>query len=244
LARTFPVIGCLGFLVWAAISLYAVYETYIRQAGGRIKVEQRMKAMALAMMNASDENNGRMVPSAICGKDGEPLLSWRVAMLPYLGHAELYRQFKLDEPWDGPNNSRLLPLMPETYSHPLERAAAARGLTYFRVFTGPNTPFPDPTPPFPPGASPLHYPGSFRDSTRRTILIVEAGEPVPWTKPDELAYDPKKPLPKLGGQFKNGLFVVALADGEARVIYPQVSEDTLRAHIDPTDDRQMGSLDW
>jgi hypothetical protein len=29
-------------------------------------------------------------------------------------------------------------------------------------------------------------------------MIVEAGEPVIWTKPDDLAYDPKKPLPRLG----------------------------------------------
>jgi hypothetical protein len=30
-------------------------------------------------------------------KDGKPLLSWRVAILPYIGHDELYRQFHLDE---------------------------------------------------------------------------------------------------------------------------------------------------
>jgi hypothetical protein len=244
LFRAVPLIGCLGFLAWASISLYAVYEQYVRLAGGRFAVEERISAMSVAMINRCDEQNGRMVPYAICGKDGEPLLSWRVAILPSIGHADLYHQFNLDEPWDGPNNSRLIPLMPEIYAHPLDRAGAARGLTYYRVFTGPNTPFLDPKPPFPPGASPLRYPASFRDGTSNTILIVEAGDAVPWTKPYELPYDRTKPLPKLGGHFRNGLFVVALADGTARAVGAQVSEDTLRALIDPDDGRPTGSFDW
>ena len=35
-------------------------------------------------------------------------------------------------------------------------------------------------------------------------MVVEAESPVPWTKPADLTYAPGQPLPKLGGQFKDG----------------------------------------
>jgi Protein of unknown function (DUF1559) len=241
--RAVPIVVCLGMLALAAYSIYAVHETYIRQGGGRIKVQDRMKAMSIAMMNASDENGNRLMPRAICDKDGKPLLSWRVGLLPYIGRDDLYQQFNRDEPWDGPNNGRLIPQMPETYAHPFDRAGAARGQTYYRVFTGPNTPFPDLEPPFPPGVSPFLYPSGFRHGTSNTIIIVEAGDAVPWTKPDELPYDPTKPLPKLGGHLRDG-FVVALGDGTAQLVSSRVSEETLRAVIDPTGDGPLGAPDW
>ena len=33
--------------------------------------------------------------------------SWRVLLLPYLERKDLYSQYDFDEPWDGPNNSKL-----------------------------------------------------------------------------------------------------------------------------------------
>jgi hypothetical protein len=48
--------------------------------------------------------HGRLPPAAVCGPDGTPLLSWRVLILPFIEQQALYRQFKLDEPWDGPHN--------------------------------------------------------------------------------------------------------------------------------------------
>ena len=57
-------------------------------------------------------------PQAICDKDGKPLLSWRVAILPELREFALYRQFKLDEAWDSPHNLKLLAKMPRIYAPP------------------------------------------------------------------------------------------------------------------------------
>ena len=39
------------------------------------------------------------------------------------------------------------------------------------------------------------------DGTSNTVLVVEAATAVPWTKPDELPYDPNGMLPSLGGHF-------------------------------------------
>src|SRR5260370_25308336 len=54
------------------------------------------------------QDHGSFPSSAIFDKDCRPLLSWRVALLPYLEENELYSQFRLDEPWDSPNNRPLL----------------------------------------------------------------------------------------------------------------------------------------
>jgi hypothetical protein len=61
-------------------------------------------------------------------------------------------------------------------------------------------------------------------------LIVEASGAVPWTKPDELLYDPGKSLPKLGGRFKEG-FLAGFADGLVRLLPYQTDEQIIRALI-------------
>jgi hypothetical protein len=54
---------------------------------------------------------------------GNPLLSWRVHLLPYLGKAEatLYEKFKLDEPWNSQHNAALVNAMPVCFNDPYNR---------------------------------------------------------------------------------------------------------------------------
>jgi hypothetical protein len=68
------------------------------------------------------------------------------------------------------------------------------------------------------------------DGTANTIMAIEAKKPVPWTKPEDLAYDPEKPLPKFGGVFAHG-FNVLVADGDARFIQKGFNEAAMRAVI-------------
>src|SRR5262249_50595397 len=64
----------------------------------RTGVANNLKQIGVAFHNYLS-NHGAFPASAIYGKDGKPLLSWRVALLPYLEQEALYREFKLDEPW-------------------------------------------------------------------------------------------------------------------------------------------------
>jgi hypothetical protein len=73
---------------------------------------------------------------------------------------------------------------------------------------------------------------SFPDGTGTTILIVEAGKPVPWTKPEDVAYDPKKPVPAPGGAFAN-VFHAAFADTTVRALSRKIDAKALRALITP-----------
>jgi hypothetical protein len=176
-----------------------------------------------------------MPAAAIYGRDGRPLLSWRVAILPQIEEHWLFKQFKLDEPWDSEHNKKLLERMPKVYA-PVGGNPKEPYSTFYRVFTGPNTPFP--------GREPSRFPASFLDGTSQTILIVEAAEAVPWTKPDELVFDPSKPMwPLLGGVFAEGAHV-ALADGSTRFLdRKRLTEKTLHAAITPAGNEVLG-LDW
>jgi hypothetical protein len=72
----------------------------------------------------------------------------------------------------------------------------------------------------------------FTDGTSNTILVVEGGDAVPWAKPGDFLYDPKKPLPKLELPGVADTVTVALADGSVRTLnLKTIGEKTLRALI-------------
>jgi hypothetical protein len=75
-----------------------------------------------------------------------------------------------------------------------------------------------------------------RDGCSNTILLVEAKRDIPWTKPDDIPYDPKKPLPKLGGFFGDA-FNVVMVDGSARTLSNSIEEAILRALATKSDGR-------
>jgi hypothetical protein len=115
--------------------------------------------------------------AAIYSKDGRPLLSWRVAILPYIEQDDLYRQFRLDEPWDSAHNIKLLDRMPKVFR--LEGfAPQPSNKTHFQVFIGPNTPFK--------GPQGLRFPAEVTDGTSNTFGVVEAKTAVSWTQPRDI----------------------------------------------------------
>lgn len=54
-------------------------------------------------------------PQDIRDSQGKALLSWRVELLPFLGHQDLYSQFRLNEPWSSVHNRLLQSQMPEVF---------------------------------------------------------------------------------------------------------------------------------
>src|SRR5262245_13361439 len=91
--------------------------------------------MAVAIHNYHDAH-GTLPPAALRGADGKPLLSWRVLILPYIEQDELYKQFRLDQPWDSPHNIQLLERMPKLYKPYSEHVTTEPGTTYYQVFVG------------------------------------------------------------------------------------------------------------
>jgi hypothetical protein len=190
----------------------------------RIKASQdNLKQIGIAFHNYASAF-GDAWASDILDKNGKPLLSWRVRLLPYREEDSLYKQFKLDEPWDGPNNKKLIEKMPKVYA-PI-RVKAGAGMTFYQTFSGEGalfaknkTDFTIPTIP---------------DGTSNTGLVFEAGEPVVWTKPQDIPFDEKKPLPKLGGMFE-GVCNVVRCDGSVFRMKKDPDETELKRFIMPAD---------
>ncbi len=194
------------------------------EAANRIKSSNNLKQLALAMCNY-ESAYGRYPPAAILSADSKPLLSWRVLILPYVEQDALYKEFHLDEPWDSEHNKKLLARMPKLYAPVGGVKTKEPQSTFYQVFTGKDTVFEDPK---------GNRIADITDGTSNTILIVEAGAAVPWTKPEDLAYDADKALPKLGGLLKDG-FNVALCDGSVHFIKKKFDEHTMRLLITRND---------
>ncbi len=93
-----------------------------------------LKQIGLAMHNYASANKDDFPPAAVCDKKGKPQLSWRVLILPYIDQNELYKQFKLDEPWDSEHNKKLIEKMPAVYKLPGAKEGTTD--THYRVFVG------------------------------------------------------------------------------------------------------------
>jgi prepilin-type processing-associated H-X9-DG protein len=238
-----------GLVLWiivaSGVALFSMNPfAKVQAAAERVKSQNSLRQIGMAMTNYHDNHQKLPLP-AIYSPQGKPLLSWRVALLPYLGEEQLYRQFKLDEHWDSPHNKALLSQIPQVYASPKRDAPGDRSSTYYQVFVGKREAGAAPRPVFTEGGPPLTLTAIMNaDGTGNTLLVVEAADPVPWTKPEDLPYAPNEPLPKLGGLSKDG-FNGLFADGSVRFLRTNLAETTLRDLITYNDGEVIppGALD-
>jgi hypothetical protein len=214
----------LGASAPVAVALLLPAVLASREAASRVSGGNNLKHQLLALHNFHDVNRG--FPAAwSTDKDGKPLLSWRVHILPYIEHQPLYNEFHLDEPWDSEHNKKLLARMPRVFRAPGSRAAA--GMTTYLGVGGKQGALGAPADPKNAAAGNGARLQDILDGTSNTIAIVEASDAlaVEWTKPVEWVPDEKKPLAGLVGLRPNG-FNAAMADGSvrfiARTVDPQV----------------------
>src|SRR5262249_4548228 len=142
----------------------------------------------------------------------------------YIEQDALYKQFKLDEPWDSEHNKKLLARMPKIFKLPGDRRKYDVPSTYYRVFMGGGAVF---------DLKQKTNFASITDGLSNTIMSVEAADAVPWTKPEEIAYDPKKP-PKLGYHYA-GRCNAAFCDGAIHTLRRSIPEQTLHYLIQRAD---------
>ncbi|WP_298867010.1 DUF1559 domain-containing protein [uncultured Gimesia sp.] len=212
--------------------------------GKRMKVEryknvkQKLNTIGFAFHTYQNKNGPCFMPDPetypqYYDKNGRLKVSWKVHLLPYLDQKPLYERFKLDEPWDSPNNAPLAKNMPDIFRSP--DTPSNSDLTRFHVFEGqwaPNSKGKKkPTTVFPLGKA-----TSFRDITdgaSNTVMLVEVGadQAVKWTKPDGL--DEKLPLEAMGNTAEGvpALFV----DGSVQCVMKNAGDDMWKKLIRPDD---------
>jgi hypothetical protein len=178
--------------------------------------------------------------------------------LPYLAEKSLYDEFKLDESWDSPHNKTLLARMPAVFA-----CSRALGndptLTHYQALTGRDA-FLEPA--YDKTLERVwwvgddgvkHYRGeprsgnsiaAFVDGTANTLMVVEAKKPVPWTKPEDLPFDPdKSPVSLQGaGSGHSGGFHANFVDASVWFL-PNSTDPSLFRLLITRSDGEMVSLD-
>lgn len=193
------------------------------EAAQKVRSKNNLRQLMLAVHNYHDVYN-RFPETAITGPDGQTKHSWRVALLPFLEQRDLYEQYKLDEPWDSPNNRQVLARMPDVFRHP----AAPSGSTnscYFGLI-GPETAMGD-------GTKPLGF-RDVVDGTSNTIFFVETKRDIPWTKPEDIPVPSISSLPEFGGFTSDGFHVV-LCDGRVTFLANSIDTQTLQNLVNRKD---------
>jgi prepilin-type processing-associated H-X9-DG protein len=202
-SSVFPIAVMIGLLLPAVQAA--------REAARRIQCVNNIKQIGLAVLNYESAHS--VFPAAaITDEQGKPLLSWRVAILPFLEEQALYNQFHLDEPWDSPHNKALIAQMPKTYACPSNAPDPSN--TTYQIVVGPNTMFT--------GEREGLKIGKITDGTSNTILVVEASQAVPWTAPEELSQNTVTPTSGAGSKHPGG-FNTLFADGSVRFLKKTMS---------------------
>jgi hypothetical protein len=212
-----PLPTAAGPALASGVAATATEEEQPRLSDGqkRVRSVNNLKQIALAFHNHHDANG--QFPNVLRDDQGTPTLSWRVAILPYLEQNELYNRFHLDEPWDSEHNAKLIPLIPKVF----QVGGEGEGKTYYQGFAGKGTALDR--------SEPVRL-QNITDGTSNTVLVVEGGEAVEWSRPVDLPYSAKRPLPKLGGPFPD-VFHAAFCDGSVHTLRKDFDEKTMRLAI-------------
>ncbi len=198
-------IPCAGIMT--ALLLPAVQAA--REAARRMQCSNNLKQLGLAMHNYHDAYSSLPAPY-IADQDGQPMHSWRVALLPFLERQDLYDAYNFDEPWDSPSNQALANQMPAAFKCP--SSSDPDGDTNYMVVVGPETPFEE---------------GQWRgfrditDGTSNTIMFVEVkGANVNWLEPTDVSFSTAVagPNQSVVGSYHPGGMNVSMLDGSVRFI--------------------------
>lgn len=182
---------------------------------------QSMRTLGLALHMYHDEK-GSFPAVANFDKQGKPLLSWRVHLLPYLGQEALYKQFKLNEPWDSPHNRAFLERVPAVYRSASSKAAQGLATVVAPVhadFIFSGTP------------KGVRLQDIF-DGTSNTILLAEVTDEaaMPWTKPEDWRPDKESPTRGLR-EHSGGTSVLLFADGSVRLLAKETASASIWAML-------------
>ena len=216
----------LGVLFVVAIVRLLPAVQAAREAARRLQCTNQLKLISLAIYYYRDVNEA--FPAAYTvDKDGKPLHSWRVAILPYLEESELYEQIRLDEPWDSEWNSQFHDQMPAVFACPTSVAAGQTDAktprtlkeTTYSVVVGDETAFP--------GAGKGRKWEEITDGPSNTLAVFERKTPVCWMDPtQELTLETL--ATEIGSEHTAG-FNASMLDGSVRFVGSTPDAATLNA---------------
>jgi hypothetical protein len=192
--------------------------------GRRFQCMNNQRQIAIALF-AYEAEKGHFPPAYIPDKNGKPMHSWRVLMLPYLGRKDLYEQYDFTEPWNGPHNQLLADKMPSIYRCPSNHDSP--NCTGYAFLVGPHA--------FSPGPK-GRTDNSFTDGLAITLMFVEAADAkINWLEPrdlnvEEMSFQINKDGKEISSHHP-GIAVVSFCDGHQSFLPENIKPETLKALI-------------
>jgi len=154
-----------------------------REASRRVQCSANLKQIGLAL-RSYEVQYGCLPPSCIYDATGRAKHSWRVLILPFLGFESLYKQYDFTEPWDGPNNRKLLEARPFVYACPADKFALAHHSTStsYLAVVGAKAVWQQ--------SKPIRFDPNVQEQLNATVLMIETSNSnIPWTEPKDFSID-------------------------------------------------------
>lgn len=193
---------------------------------GRVQCSTNLRQISLALMGYHD-TFGSFPPAFLADSNGRPMHSWRVLILPQMGHKDVYDQYRFDEPWDGPHNRLLQSTVVPIFGCPGGKTVAATDTDYV-VVVGPGTVFP---------ADHCTSLSQLGDGPANTLLVVEVHHSgIHWMEPRDLdfAQMPATINSKKGQGIRSqhpGGALAAFVDGHVEFLPNDLPPEQLRARL-------------
>jgi len=219
----------------SVIGLIFGWEYLTRSARSKASThhcEQNLRKIVQALFEYH-EKHGSYPAATLQRKNGEPRHSWRVAILPFLEHQDLYDEYHFDEPWNGPNNSRLIERMPLEFGCPGDSGKPKGNANYVAII-----------------GSQTCWPGPFAlkrsdiiDASSQTIQLMEIDHSdIAWLEPRDITLRDLIPLDTdgLGPRFSSPhpeVVNVALCDTSVRGLKKSVDRKILMTLLTPAGGR-------
>lgn len=224
----------------------------VRESARRCQCSINLKQLGLGLLNYQAAY-GRLPPVRQCDPQDQPLLSWRVRLLPFVEQDRLFRQYNRNEPWDSPDNRKLANIPLPLYQCPSDLRDGPQGTANYVAVVGPDGDWLEP---------------DHRDEeASNPVRVVETCDMrIAWPEPRDLSLDelldpsPSRPSALSNQHLHKGRFFyrdqpaganALFADGRVCLIPPGVPEEVLRAAF--LGDRQKqeelamyaaGKLNW
>lgn len=214
-------IVCGGILV--ALLLPAVQQA--REAARRMQSANNLKQIGLAMHMYHDMYK-EFPPAVVKDKDGKPLYSGMVLLLPMLEQTSLYEQFDKSKAWDSPENIPLSSISLDVFRDPSNPSNTA-GRTDYLFITGKNSILEDI-----PGMK--HDLSAITDGTSNTMLVIEVKGNASWAAPN--TWDLSQPF---DGSHP-GIVQAVFADGSVHALSKKIDPQTLRRLVERNDGQSPG----
>ena len=222
----------IAFILFFAFFIGVALMPSVQQVSVHVRrpmPQNYVRQLTLAIINY-ENGRGAFPPAYKTDDTGKPVHSWRVLILPNIEQSALHRKYDFDEPWDGPNNIKLLDQMPQIYACCTKDSPA--NSTPYKLVVDKGTPFE--------GGQTIGY-GDILDGSSNTFAVVEdLRNPVPWTKPEDLTIEQAVALlahrkRSDTSRVSHSMFTstisgpaVSLVDGSTHSVRPHVNPDVIR----------------